>query len=70
METCVAIMLPDSWGSLSVAVTFVEKIPPVSLFLGLQQGKGYGEISIVGTKRKGICVVYHQIVTHTIDNHV
>ena len=70
METCVGIALPDSWGPLSVAVTFVEKIPPVSLVLGLQQGKSYSEIAIVGSKCKCVCVTYHQVVIHTVDGHV
>ena len=70
METCVGIALPDSWGPLSVAVTFVEKIPPVSLVLSLQQGKSYSEIAIVGSKCKCVCVRYQQVVIHTVDGHV
>ncbi len=70
METCIGIALPDSRGPLSVAVTFVEKIPPVSLVLGLQQGKSYSEIAIVGSKCKCVCVAYHQVVIHTVDGHV
>ena len=39
METCVGIVLPDSWGSLSIGITLVDEVSPVSLFLGLEQGK-------------------------------
>ena len=52
----VAIMLPDSWGSLSIGITFVKEVSPVSLSLGLVQGKGYSEIGIVFSKSKCVCV--------------
>ena len=56
METCVVIMLSNSWSSLSIGITFVEEVSPVSLSLGLVQGKGYSEIGIVFSKGKCVCV--------------
>ena len=69
-ETCVGWFLKEGWVSLSIVVTFVQHTPPFSVcVLSLHQGKGYSEISIVGSKSKCVCVVYHQVVG-AIDTHV
>ena len=69
VETGVAVVLPDGWGSLSVGITLVDEVSPVSLFLGLEEGKGYSEVTIVFSKIKCVCVVHDQI-TGTVNCHV
>jgi hypothetical protein len=66
VETSVSIELPDSWCSLSVAVSFMEDISPVTLFLGLEQTELDSEIGVVLSKSKSICMSYFQITLRVI----
>ena len=52
-ETCVGWFPKEGWISLSIVITFVQHTSPFSdSVLSLDHGKGYCEISIVGSNSK------------------